>query len=291
MKKLLIIGAFLLVAMTSFAQLTITQALSPTTGLKVGDTITVKYTLTKGTEVNTAVTVVECPAVKVLSIRLFAMDEYGNTQVLKEVSTQLKDKHLSKKIDVAKKDDHIAALNAIIAKFGKIDILVNNAGLAAGLSTIQDGNLLHWEQMIDTNIKGLLYTTKFISNLMIENKKGHIINIGSIAGKEVYANGNVYCATKHAVDALNKAMRIDLLPHQIKVTAINPGMVETEFSIVRFEGDEDRAKKVYAGLQPLHPNDVAETIYWVASRPAHVNINDLVIMPSIQASATNVIRK
>lgn len=173
----------------------------------------------------------------------------------------------------------------------KIDILVNNAGLAAGLSTIQDGNLMHWEQMIDTNIKGLLYTTKFISNLMIENKRGHIINIGSIAGKEVYANGNVYCATKHAVDALNKAMRIDLLPHQIKVTAINPGMVETEFSIVRFEGDEDRAKKVYAGLQPLHPNDVAETIYWVASRPAHVNINDLIIMPSIQASATNVIRK
>ncbi len=173
----------------------------------------------------------------------------------------------------------------------KIDVLVNNAGLAAGLSSIQDGNLLHWEQMIDTNIKGLLYTTKFISNFMIENKKGHIINLGSIAGKEVYANGNVYCATKHAVDALNKAMRIDLLPHQIKVTAINPGMVETEFSIIRFEGDEDRAKKVYEGLQPLHPDDVAETIYWVASRPANVNINDLVIMPSIQASATNVIRK
>lgn len=173
----------------------------------------------------------------------------------------------------------------------KIDVLVNNAGLAAGLSSIQDGNLLHWEQMIDTNIKGLLYTTKFISNFMIENKKGHIINLGSIAGKEVYANGNVYCATKHAVDALNKAMRIDLLPHQIKVTAINPGMVETEFSIIRFEGDEDRAKKVYEGLQPLHPDDVAETIYWVASRPANVNINDLVIMPSIQASATDVIRK
>jgi NADP-dependent 3-hydroxy acid dehydrogenase YdfG len=193
--------------------------------------------------------------------------------------------------DIRRLNEVEQAILSLSAAHKKIDILVNNAGLAAGLSTIQDGNLMHWEQMIDTNIKGLLYATKFISNLMIENKKGHIINIGSIAGKEVYANGNVYCATKHAVDALNKAMRIDLLPHQIKVTAINPGMVETEFSIVRFEGDEDRAKKVYAGLQPLHPDDVAETIYWVASRPAHVNINDLVIMPSIQASATNVIRK
>lgn len=193
--------------------------------------------------------------------------------------------------DIRRLNEVEQAILSLSAAHKKIDVLVNNAGLAAGLSTIQDGNLLHWEQMIDTNIKGLLYTTKFISNLMIENKKGHIINIGSIAGKEVYANGNVYCATKHAVDALNKAMRIDLLPHQIKVTAINPGMVETEFSIVRFDGDEDRAKKVYAGLEPLHPDDVAETIYWVASRPAHVNINDLVIMPSIQASATNVIRK
>ena len=126
--------------------------------------------------------------------------------------------------------------------------------------------------------------------LMIENKKGHIINIGSVAGKEVYANGNVYCATKHAVDALNKAMRIDLLPHNIKVTAINPGMVETEFSIVRFDGDNDKAKKVYEGLQPLKPEDIAETIYWVANRPAHVNINDILIMPTVQATATNVIR-
>jgi NADP-dependent 3-hydroxy acid dehydrogenase YdfG len=126
---------------------------------------------------------------------------------------------------------------------------------------------------------------------MIKRQKGHIINIGSIAGKEVYANGNVYCATKHAVDALNKGMRIDLLPHNIKVTAINPGMVETEFSVVRFDGDEDRAKKVYAGMQPLTPQDIAETIYWAADRPAHVNINDIIIMPTVQASATNVIRK
>ena len=132
--------------------------------------------------------------------------------------------------------------------------------------------------------------TRLVAALMIPRKKGHIINIGSIAGKEVYANGNVYCATKHAVDALSKGMRIDLLPHQIKVTAIHPGMVETEFSVVRFDGDEERAKKVYAGMQPLLPEDIAETIYWAASRPAHVNINDLVIMPAVQANATTVIR-
>ncbi len=125
---------------------------------------------------------------------------------------------------------------------------------------------------------------------MITNGSGHIINIGSIAGTEVYANGNVYCATKHAVDALNRGMRIDLLPHNIKVSAVNPGMVETEFSIVRFDGDEDRAKKVYAGMQPLKPEDVAETIYWVANRPPHVNINDVIVMPAVQASATNVVR-
>ena len=143
------------------------------------------------------------------------------------------------------------AINSIPSDFKAIDVLVNNAGLAAGLSTIQDGKINHWEQMIDTNIKGLLYVTKHISQIMIQNKKGHIINIGSIAGKEVYANGNVYCATKHAVDALNKGMRIDLLPHGIKVSAVNPGMVETEFSIVRFDGDEERAMKVYENIVPL----------------------------------------
>lgn len=192
--------------------------------------------------------------------------------------------------DVRKKDEVEKAFNSLSTENKNIDVLVNNAGLAAGLSSLQDGNIDHWERMIDTNVKGLLYVTKAVSNFMIKNKKGHIINIGSIAGKEVYANGNVYCATKHAVDALNKGMRIDLLPHNIKVTAVNPGMVETEFSIVRFDGDEDRAKKVYMGMQPLKPEDVAETIYWVANRPAHVNINDLIIMPAVQASATNVIR-
>ena len=192
--------------------------------------------------------------------------------------------------DIRKNEEVEKAVESLSADEQKIDLLVNNAGLAAGLSSIQDGQLSHWETMIDTNIKGLLYTTRIIAKLMIERKKGHIINIGSIAGKEVYANGNVYCATKHAVDALNKAMRIDLLPYGIKVTAVNPGMVETEFSIVRFDGDETRAKKVYEGLQPLRPEDIAETIYWTASRPAHVNINDIIIMPAVQATATNVIR-
>ncbi len=183
-----------------------------------------------------------------------------------------------------------AAINSIPVEFKKIDVLVNNAGLAAGLGPIQDGNLAHWEQMIDTNVKGLLYITKHVSKILIDNKKGHIINVGSIAGKEVYANGNVYCATKHAVDALNKGMRIDLLPHGIKVSAVNPGMVETEFSIVRFDGDEERAKKVYENIQPLKPEDIAETIYWMASRPAHVNINDVIIMPTVQANSTTVLR-
>ena len=192
--------------------------------------------------------------------------------------------------DVRNYSEAKAAVESIPSAFSDIDILVNNAGLAAGLSPLQDGSLDHWERMIDTNIKGLLYLTKLLVKGMIERKKGHIINIGSIAGKEVYANGNVYCATKHAVDALNKGMRIDLLPHNIKVTAINPGMVETEFSIVRFDGDKERAKKVYDGMQPLRPEDIAETIWWVSQRPAHVNINDVIIMPAVQASATNVIR-
>lgn len=192
--------------------------------------------------------------------------------------------------DVRDEQQVSKAIQSIPSEFKAIDVLVNNAGLAAGLSSIQDGNLSHWERMIDTNIKGLLYVTKHVSQLMIANKKGHIINVGSIAGKEVYANGNVYCATKHAVDALNKGMRIDLLPHGIKVSAINPGMVETEFSIVRFDGDEERAKKVYENIVPLKPEDIAETIYWMASRPAHVNINDVIIMPTIQANATTVLR-
>jgi len=182
-------------------------------------------------------------------------------------------------------------LEGIPAQWKNVDVLINNAGLSQGLDPIQNGNIDDWETMIDTNVKGLLYVSRIVSNWMIENGKGHIINLGSIAGKEVYLNGNVYCATKHAVDALNKGMRIDLLPHGIKVTAIHPGAVETEFSEVRFKGDKERAKKVYDGFEPLVAQDVAETIWFVASRPPHVNINDLVIMPTAQATAGNIFRK
>lgn len=166
-----------------------------------------------------------------------------------------------------------------------IEILINNAGLAVGRGPIDTGIIDDWERMIDTNIKGLLYITKAIVPFLKQNKKGHIFNIGSIAGKEVYPGGNVYCATKHAVDALSKAMRIDLVEYSIKVTNIAPGAADTEFSLVRFKGDKETAESVYHGFNPLVAQDIAETIYFVASRPQHVTINDLVIMPTAQASA------
>lgn len=213
---------------------------------------------------------------------------------LREIKLHLEQEYKVKVLplcfDVRNETEVKNAIKTIAPEFNKIDVLVNNAGLAAGLSAIQDGNLDHWERMIDTNVKGLLYVSKYIIPLMIEQKSGHIINVGSIAGKEVYANGNVYCATKHAVDALTKGMRIDLLQHGIKVSSINPGMVETEFSIVRFDGDAERAKKVYENMQPLLPEDIAETIVWMTTRPKHVNINDILIMPTVQANATTVIR-
>lgn len=212
------------------------------------------------------------------------------TALKQELENNYKINVLDVCFDIRHEEEVINAVSRIPEDFRKIDILVNNAGLAAGLNSIQEGKTSHWEKMIDTNIKGLLYITKQVANLMIPNKKGHIINVGSIAGKEVYANGNVYCATKHAVDALNKGMRIDLLPHNIRVSAVNPGMVETEFSIVRFDGDAERARKVYENIVPLSAEDIAETIYWISSRPAHVNINDLIIMPTIQANSTTVLR-
>jgi len=171
-----------------------------------------------------------------------------------------------------------------------IQILINNAGLAVGRGSIEDGLLDDWNRMIDTNIKGVLHVTRAVVPYLKANKSGHIINLGSIAGKEVYPGGNVYCATKHAVDALSKAMRIDLLPFSIKVTNIAPGAVETEFSIVRFKGDESIAKSVYEGFTPLQAEDIADSIYFVASRPKHVNINDLVIMPTAQASSQNLFK-
>mgnify|MGYP003576002263 CR=1 FL=1 len=178
-------------------------------------------------------------------------------------------------------------LSALPEAWRKVDVLINNAGLSQGLDTFQDGAIDDWEVMIDTNVKGLLYVSKIVSNWMISNKAGHIINLGSVAALEVYPKGNVYCATKHAVEALNKAMRIDLLPHGIRVTGIHPGAVETEFSIVRFHGDKGKADKVYDGFEPLVARDIAETIWFAASRPKHVNISDVMIMPTSQASVAH----
>lgn len=207
---------------------------------------------------------------------------------------QLKEKYkvdvLSLSFDIRNNEEVKKAIATLTDQWKEIDLLVNNAGLASGFAAIQEGNTDDWELMIDTNVKGLLYITRCIAPMMIARKQGHIINIGSVAGKEVAALGNVYCATKHAVDALTKAMRIELLSHNIKVTQIAPGMAETEFSIVRFKGDDERAKNVYKGIEPLHADDIAETIWWIVSRPPHVNINDIVIMPTAQANATTLIR-
>ncbi len=192
--------------------------------------------------------------------------------------------------DVRDKENINYVLDTLPSNWKNVDVLINNAGLSQGLDPIDKGSTEDWDTMIDTNVKGLLYVSKVVSGWMVARKTGHIINIGSIAGKEVYANGAVYCATKHAVDALNKGMRIDLLPHGIKVTAIHPGMVETEFSVVRFKGDEARAKKVYDGLEPLIAQDIAEAIWFAVSRPPHVNINDMLIMPTAQATSTIVKR-
>lgn len=192
--------------------------------------------------------------------------------------------------DVRNRADVEQHLQNLPSEWNTIDVLINNAGLSLGLEPFYEGDVNDWETMIDTNVKGLLYVSKAVASAMIKKQSGHIINIGSVAGKESYANGNVYCSTKAAVDSLSRSMRIDLLKHGIKVTAIHPGAVETEFSIVRFKGDVQRAKSVYQGFEPLHPEDVAEVIYFAASRPAHVNINDLLLMPTAQANATTIHR-
>ncbi len=189
--------------------------------------------------------------------------------------------------DVRDEDQVKTMLGKLPQDWREIDVLVNNAGLAAGLDSIDNGDSDDWNRMIDTNVKGLLYVTKEVVAIMKENNtEGHIINVGSIAGKEVYPNGNVYCATKHAVDALTKGMRMDLLKYNIKVTQICPGAVETEFSLVRFHNDAERAKTVYKGFESLVAMDIADCIWFAVSRPKHVNINDMIVMPSAQASAS-----
>jgi len=176
------------------------------------------------------------------------------------------------------------AIKSLSGSFQKIDLLINNAGLAAGASSFQESDLADFDQMIDTNVKGLLYITKLIVPGMIEQQSGHIINISSIAGIEVYPNGSVYCASKHAVNAITKGLRIDLIQHGIKVSSVSPGMAETEFSIIRYHGDEEKAKAVYTGLIPLSAEDIADAVEFIVTRPAHVSINDIQINPAQQAN-------
>jgi 3-hydroxy acid dehydrogenase/malonic semialdehyde reductase len=190
--------------------------------------------------------------------------------------------------DVRYNEEVQNAINSLPSEFKHIDILINNAGNAHGLDSIQNGNIDDWDAMIDGNVKGLLYVSKAIIPQMVERNNGFIVNIGSIAGKDVYPNGNVYCASKFAVNALNKGMRIDLNQHNIRVSAIHPGLVETEFSDVRFKGDSERAKTVYQGYKALQPEDIADIIHFVVTRPYHVNIEDLIVYPTAQASATIV---
>jgi NADP-dependent 3-hydroxy acid dehydrogenase YdfG len=191
---------------------------------------------------------------------------------------------LSLCFDVRNNEECTKAVQSIPKSFQPIDLLVNNAGLAAGALPFDESDLADYDQMIDTNVKGLLYMTKLIVPGMIEQKNGHIINISSIAGIEVYPNGSVYCASKHAVNAITKGLRIDLVKHGIKVSSVSPGMAETEFSIVRYHGDEEKAKAVYNGLTPLNAEDIADTVEFIVTRPAHVSINDIQINPAQQAN-------
>jgi 3-hydroxy acid dehydrogenase/malonic semialdehyde reductase len=187
--------------------------------------------------------------------------------------------------DIRDRQQVAAAMEALLAQTDRIDVLVNNAGLAAGMASIEEGDLDDWELMIDTNVKGMLYITRQVAPLMKAQRSGHIFNIGSTAGKHVYRHGNVYCATKFAVDALNQSMRIDLLPYGIKVTAVNPGMVETEFSVVRFKGDEEKARQIYAHVKPLQAEDVADAVWYCAGLPPHVCVNELTMSCLAQANA------
>ena len=210
---------------------------------------------------------------------------------LRAIEADLKDLYNVKvqtlNFDLRDKEAVKIAIHSLPHDFKKIDILVNNAGLASGFSTIQEGNTDDWDLMIDTNVKGLLYVSRLIMPMMISAGQGHIINMSSIAGKETYPKGNVYCATKFAVDAITKSMRIDMLEHGIKVTSIDPGAAETEFSLVRFGGDVERAKKTYEGYTPLYGEDIADIVFFAATRPAHVVLNDIVVTCTAQANTQN----
>ena len=209
--------------------------------------------------------------------------------ISKELSKSAK--ILSLCFDVSDKNEVNKLLSDLPKEFSSIDILINNAGNAHGLDTIQDGSLDDWDNMFDSNVKGLLYVSRVLMPKMIEKQNGHIINIGSLAGREVYEKGNIYCATKHAVNAISKAMRIDLNKTGIKVSEINPGLVETDFSNVRFKGDIDRAEKVYQGYKALEAKDIADIIEFVINRPSHVNIADILVLPQAQATSSIIDKK
>lgn len=203
-------------------------------------------------------------------------------EVEEEIIKSTKSEVYSLAFDIRTNEAVESAFESLPEEWRNISLLVNNAGLASGMEPLNEGHLDDWNKMIDTNVKGLLYITKIVSNRMIAQKKGHIINLSSIAGREAYANGAVYCASKYAVEAITKSMRLDFLPHNIKVSSISPGAVETEFSLVRFHGDTVKSAKVYEGYTPLYAEDIAETILFMATRPDHVNIDDILIMPTAQ---------
>jgi 3-hydroxy acid dehydrogenase/malonic semialdehyde reductase len=210
---------------------------------------------------------------------------------LEELKKSLNTDVLTLAFDVRDQKAVEEAVNSIPENWKPIDILVNNAGLAVGREPIHEGIIDDWNRMVDTNVKGLLYVSRAIAPQMVERKSGHIINVASIAGKEVYPGGAVYCASKHAADAISQGMRMDMLPYGIKVTNVAPGLVETEFSVVRFKGDQQQADNVYKGMNPLTGHDIAEVIWYVANTPPHVTINDILVMPTAQAAATQVFRE
>ncbi|WP_162052037.1 SDR family NAD(P)-dependent oxidoreductase [Pontibacter pamirensis] len=210
---------------------------------------------------------------------------------LEELKQELEVPVYTLEFDVRDKEATQQAVNSLPEDWRQVEVLVNNAGNAHGLSSIQNGSLDDWDAMIDINVKGLLYVSHAVLPLMLQRKKGHIVNIGSIAGKEVYPNGNVYCASKYAVDAISQGMRIDLVQEGIRVSEVNPGLVETEFSEVRFKGDKERAASVYKGFQALQAQDIAELISFIVTRPAHVNLAEVLVLPTAQAAATILHKK
>ncbi|MEZ5025713.1 MAG: SDR family NAD(P)-dependent oxidoreductase [Chitinophagales bacterium] len=232
--------------------------------------------------------------------RLFAQNDWNiiitgrRKERLEKLESELKSTYnvdvLSLCFDVRNLEEVKQAIASLSGNWKNIDVLVNNAGLAAGRGPIQEGVYDDWERMIDTNIKGLIYMIREVTPLMMERNQGHIINVASLAGWEAYGGGNIYCGTKHAVRAISRSARVDLLPHHIKVSVISPGAAETEFSLVRYNGDAERAKAVYEGFQPLNAEDIANSIYFMATQPAHVNIEEIFILPTAQATATTVFK-